>query len=137
MINHLPGWVSNRKLYYMEALYLEGTDETAGVILDGDKGIFEINGRSLPEDAADFFEPVFHWLRKYLQHPNPETNFIFRLDYYNTASSKFIQDILTLLETGKGVKVTWYYHEDDEDLEEAGKNFSEIIALPFEFKSYP
>lgn len=120
----------------MEKLYIEGTDETASVKLDSLNGIFEISGRSLPEDAAEFFEPVFAWLRKYLQQPNPETHFVFKLDYFNTASSKFIQDILGLLEKGKGVRVTWYYQEDDEDLEESGRNFSELVELPFEFKSY-
>ena len=121
----------------METLSIEATDETPKILLDSKNGFFEISGRSLPEDAAEFYEPVFEWLRKYLTSPNPETNFSFKLDYFNTASSKFIQDILALLEKGKGVRVSWYYQQDDEDLEESGRNFSELVELPFDFISYP
>jgi hypothetical protein len=121
----------------METLYIEGTDETPRIMLDDKKGIFEISGRSLPEDAAEFYQPIFDWLRKYLQAPNDETNFVFKLDYFNTASSKFIQDILAVLEKSKGVRITWCYQEDDEDLEESGRNFAELVELPFEFVAYP
>jgi hypothetical protein len=122
---------------HMDTLYIEGTDETPRIMLDSRNGVFEISGRSLPEDAAEFYQPIFDWLRKYLEHPNQETNFVFKLDYFNTASSKFIQDILAFLESGKGVRITWCFQEDDEDLEESGRNFSELVELPFEFVSYP
>jgi hypothetical protein len=33
---------------------------------------------------------------------------------------------------GKEVKIRWHYHEDDEDLEEAGKSYAYILGLPVE-----
>lgn len=124
----------------MEALYLEATDETPEVKLDKDKNIFEFNGKSLPEDVVTFYNPIMDWLDKYSENLNSVTEVKFRLDYFNTASSKMILDILLKLEefqdSGKEVKVKWYYAEDDEDMEEAGAEYAEIVDVPFEYESY-
>jgi len=32
--------------------------------------------------------------------------------------------------------VQWFYHEDDEDMQEAGEEFSELVEIPFEFETY-
>lgn len=124
----------------MEALYLEATDETPGVKLDKEKRIFEFNGKSLPEDVVTFYNPIMDWLDEYSEQLNDVTEVKFRLDYFNTASSKMILDILLKLEefqdTGKEVRVKWYYAEDDEDMEEAGAEYAEIVDIPFEYESY-
>jgi len=120
----------------MQALIIDETDETPNIIFDKQKGTFEVSGRSLPEDSAEFFGPILDWVSAYAKDPNPTTDFVFKLDYSNTASSKFVHEILLILEKIKGVKVIWYFHEDDEDMEDAGKEFSEQVALPFEFKKY-
>jgi hypothetical protein len=44
--------------------------------------------------------------------------------------------VLSDLEDIKGMKIDWYYHEDDEDMEEAGKEFSELVEIPFEYKTH-
>jgi hypothetical protein len=120
----------------MEILNLEGTEDTPKIILDKKNGIFEISGRSLPEDSAEFYRPVLEWIDKYSSDPNPATEFVFKLEYFNTASSKLILDVLSALEDIKGMKINWYFHEDDEDMEEAGQEFSELVEIPFEFKTY-
>ncbi|WP_027000568.1 DUF1987 domain-containing protein [Eisenibacter elegans] len=120
----------------MDVINSEGTEDTPKIILDKNNGIFEISGRSLPEDAAEFYDPVLQWLGEYGSSPNPETVFIFKLEYFNTASSKLILDILSKLEGITGTSVLWYYHEDDEDMQEAGTEFSELVEVPFEFKPY-
>jgi hypothetical protein len=117
----------------MNILKIEGTDDTAEIMLNKASGQFEIKGRSLPEDSAEFFAPVLEWIDQYKKEPNPTTEFRFRLDYFNTASSKMIQDILVALEGIEGAKVLWYYLEDDEDMEEQGREFAELVSIPFEF----
>src|SRR6478609_10198659 len=116
----------------MEVLHLEGTEETPCVTLDKTKGIFEISGRSLPENAPSFYKPVLHWIDAYASNPNPSTEVIFKLEYFNTASSKVILDLLTALEKIKNAKVQWYFNEDDEDMEEAGEDFSQLVKIPFD-----
>jgi hypothetical protein len=120
----------------MEILNLEGTEDTPKIMLDKENGIFEISGRSLPEDSAEFYKPILDWIEEYGNSPNDSTNFVFKLEYFNTASSKLILDLLSALEDIDGMTISWYFHEDDEDMEEAGEEFSELVEIPFEFKTY-
>lgn len=124
----------------MEVIRIEGTEDTPKVELNVQTKIFEISGRSLPEDCAEFYKPVLDWLERYSKTPLDSTDFEIKLEYFNTASSKIILDVLTKLEkvkdAGKKVVIHWYYHEDDEDMEEAGQEFSELVELPFELKTY-
>lgn len=120
----------------MEIINLEGTEDTPKIILDKGNGIFEISGRSLPEDSVEFYNPVLEWIESYKSDPNPSTSWIFKLEYFNTASSKLILDVLSKLEEVPNSTVYWYFHEDDEDMEEAGEEFSELVEVPFEFQTY-
>jgi len=120
----------------MEILNIEGAEDTPKIILDKNNGIFEISGRSLPEDSAEFYRPVLEWLRSYAKVANPTMDFVIKLEYFNTASSKLILDVLSTLEDIKGTTIQWYHHEDDEDMEDAGKEFSELVEISFEFKTY-
>ena len=45
----------------MEVIKIVGTDDTPSVTLDVANEIFEISGRSLPEDVAVFYEPILDW----------------------------------------------------------------------------
>lgn len=124
----------------MEVIKIKGTDDTPSVILDKDNEIFEISGRSLPEDVTTFYEPILNWLEEYAENPNAKTIFSFKLVYFNTASSKLLLDILMKLEemyeNGNDVLIKWYYPEDDEDMEEAGEEYADIVDIPFEQVSY-
>lgn len=120
----------------MKPLHIEASDETPGVRFDKDAGIFEIFGRSLPEDSVEFYDPVFNWLRDYGQSPNAATPFTFKLDYFNTSSSKIILDLLKLLSEISGASVLWYSMEEDEDVAEAGEEFAQQVDIPFTFKTY-
>ncbi|TAH25102.1 MAG: DUF1987 domain-containing protein [Cytophagales bacterium] len=120
----------------MNRLEILGTEDTPKVILDKNEGKFEISGRSLPEDAAEFYQPLIQWLDQYSKSPNESSAFEIKLEYFNTASSKLILDLLSKCEPISGAKVLWYFHKDDEDMQEAGEEFSELIELPFEIISY-
>ena len=124
----------------METIKIAGTEDTPKVILDPENNEFEISGRSLPEDVASFYNPVLNWLEEYIENPKEKTEFNFKLVYFNTASSKLLLDILMKLESlhenGNEVLVKWHYPEDDEDMEEAGEEFSDIVDVPFEQISY-
>ena len=64
----------------MEILNLKGTEDTPSIILDKKNGIFEISGRSLPEDSAEFYKPVIEWIKAYSSDSNPGTDFTFKLE---------------------------------------------------------
>jgi len=120
----------------MEILSIKETDDTPKITLDKTNGIFEISGRSLPEDSVEFYRPILEWIDNYRKEPNATTDFVFKLEYSNTASSKLVQTVMSALKDIKGVKIIWYYLKDDEDMELAGREFSEQIEIPFEFKTY-
>jgi hypothetical protein len=120
----------------MEMLKIAQTDETPEIIFDKARNVFEVSGRSLPEDSVEFYTPVFQWLKQYAVDPNSTTGFVFKLEYTNTASSKMVQDILTALEKIKGVTILWYFHADDEDMEAMGHELAELVEIPFTFKTY-
>ena len=124
----------------MEPLRINKTEDSPQVALDVENGLFEIAGRSLPEDVNTFYEPILSWIEEYARNPVPKTVFNFRLTYFNTASSKVILDILTMfeemIEEGHEVLVRWFYPEEDEDMQEAGEEYSEMIVVPFEIISY-
>lgn len=124
----------------MEVIKIVGTDDTPSVTLDVANEIFEISGRSLPEDVAVFYEPILNWIDRYSEEATGKTIFNFKLVYFNTASSKMILDILLKLEemheAGKDVLIRWHFPEDDEDMEEAGEEYADIVDVPFEQISY-
>ncbi|MCG8702275.1 MAG: DUF1987 domain-containing protein [Bacteroidales bacterium] len=124
----------------IDALDIRATNDTPKVLLDPENDIFEISGRSLPEDVVSFYQPVLDWINNYMQEPLEYTDFVFKYTYFNTATSKLILDILFRLEeinkAGHKVMVTWFYEEDDEDMLDQGEEFKENVELPFEIISY-
>jgi len=124
----------------MEVINIKGTDDTPNVILDKDKGHFEISGRSLPEDVNMFYTPILDWIDGYAESPNDTTEFVFKLEYFNTASSKVILDILLkfeeIVENGNKVVIKWHYHEEEEDMLEAGEEYADIVDIAFDYVVY-
>ena len=124
----------------METLKIEATDDSPQVLLDQEDNQFEISGKSLPEDVVEFFQPVMAWLQKYREKPNARTELNLRMIYFNTASSKMIMDILMVFEEmaeeGHGVVVRWHSKKSDEDMQEAGLEYAEMLDIPFEHLTY-
>lgn len=123
----------------MESLIREATADTPKVYLDANNKVFEISKMSLPEDAIEFFAPIIQWLEKYKENPLDVTEFDFKLEYFNTASSKQIIQILLLLqEIAKKAKVIvrWHYKDIDEDMQALGEEYSQVINVDFELIEY-
>jgi hypothetical protein len=119
----------------MEKLILEGSAKTPTVQFDGENGLMELRGRSIPENSIDFYKPLNEWIESYGNGPKPNTTVDIKLEYFNTSSSKCILDLFKQLEKlnskNTEVKINWYFEEDDEDMEEAGEDYQAIIDLPF------
>jgi len=123
----------------MEKLYIEATDDTPGINFNPDENTFIISDRSLPENAIEFYLPIFEWLDKYCSNPNNQTAFDFKLDYFNTASAKQIAKILLVLKKlseNNDVAINWHYKEEDNDMLASGLRYSKLININFEFIKY-
>lgn len=123
----------------MEPLIIEGTNQLPSILFDKWHKTIRISGNSLPENPLEFYERVFEWFDRYIENPNEETRIEFKMDYFNTVSSKMIFEILkktdVLYLKNQNVEVIWYYAEDDPDMEVAGEDFAAIVEAPFKLVS--
>ncbi len=75
------------------------------------EGRLLIEGRSIPENASRFYDPLIEFAGQL------ETEYVIldvNLDYFNTASSKKILELLKQLDNNlhlKRVQVNWHYEE--------------------------
>jgi hypothetical protein len=119
----------------MENFYLESTPKTPRLSFNNDNGIFEVSGRSIPENSIEFYKPLLDWLDTYVKEAKAETKLIVKLEYFNTSSSKCLVEIfrkLEKLQKENKVVIQWFYDEEDEDMQESGEDFKEIIKIPIE-----
>src|SRR4051812_28157503 len=115
-------------------LQIKGTEDTPEINHSPEQNYLMISGRSLPEDVTSFYTPVFAWLEEYATQTSAPTTFKFKLEYFNTASSKIILDILMRLEDiqneGKNkISVEWHYMDGDDDMLEAGEEYKELVEI--------
>lgn len=124
----------------MKELEIIETRDTPYVRFSLEEGCCEINGKSFPPDVTKFFSPLESWVEKLKDISFEKMTLKIVLDYYNTASSKMILNILYLFEDlyaeKKNVKVEWYYPVDDEDMLDAGEEFEGLVNVPFEHIEY-
>ncbi len=119
----------------MKDLIIKGTEKTPSVALNNN-GVLKIEGRSIPEDAAKFFRPLLDWTKDFTAS---EIRVDIKLEYFNTSSSKFILEMLRLLENNpdnNNILVNWFYEEGDLDVLESGQYFESIIGIPFKYIEY-
>ena len=119
----------------MELLKIRGNWKNPSILFNPN-GKLQIWGRSLPENALDTYNPIFKWLDDYKNHPSENTEIDFKLEYFNTTSSKLIYEIFKKFEdlksSGNKLSVKWYYESDDPDMEEEGKLLANIINVDIE-----
>ncbi len=120
----------------MENLFIAKTDDTPEIDFNSETKEMKMTGRSLPEDVTTFYQPVLDWLDELESTPSGEYKCIMNLEYFNTASSKLILDILMRLEDihldgNTAIEIIWNYDERDTDMEEAAEEYSELVEVPF------
>ncbi|MFN2395710.1 MAG: DUF1987 domain-containing protein [Bacteroidales bacterium] len=124
-----------------ELVTLEGTSETPEIEFNATNGTIKFAGRSLPENPRVFYEPIKQWLIRYALKPAPATHVKFSFDYFNTASSKLILELIDVIKTAEKnnskIVFEWHYQEDDEDMMEAGEDFESMTDSEFTFIPYP
>ena len=119
----------------MKKLIIKSSEKFPKVILNPNKNIYEISGRSIPEDVMKSYEPVVKWIDENVGKIKNKMELDFKLDYLNSNSTKMIFDILTMLDkfyqAGIKISINWFYEDDDEDIKDEGELFSSLFKLPF------
>lgn len=117
----------------MNIFELKESSTTPYVLLDASIGRITFEGRSIPENVIDYYQPILNWIDEYSKSPSEQTIVNFKFEYFNTSSSKRIFDIMKKVElmsinSGKSVVINWYYEEDDEDIFFAGNDYKALIS---------
>ncbi len=116
----------------MENILIKATSRTPYVSFDSSSGKLELRGRSIPENAPEFYEPLMEWIEQYANQPAEATSLIMDFDYFNTSSSKMFRILFEELEVillqKHKVEIKWYYSDDD--LKEYGEDLLEMLQVP-------
>ncbi len=123
----------------METSFLrKATDDTPSIEFNRESNKFAITGRSLPEDAFNFYEPAANWMRSYAKEANASSELLISLDYFNSSTVKQLLTLFSLFEeinkSGKQAKIIWCYAEGDDLMEIKGEEFQSMLDLPFELR---
>jgi hypothetical protein len=116
----------------MEKIFIEGTNKAPLVNFDHEKGLIELKGRSLLEDATNFYLPLTDWLNEYIDNPREKTVVNFEFEYFNTSCSKWLitltKQLKTLYEKNQNLVINWYY--EDDDVLEYGEVIRDLVDMP-------
>jgi hypothetical protein len=116
----------------MDSLFIKPTSDTPKVAFES-TGELSMHGRSLPENPNIFYDPLLRWAQ---ECTHPTIKFNLQLEYFNTASSKLIFNLLKKFIENPAVKeilVRWYYETGDMDSLEMGQQYQSILKIPFEY----
>ncbi len=133
----------------MDSLIIEATEDSPKIMFDIISNRFIVSGESRPENAGKFYTPVINWIVKFeetLYSRKQESKgdsplvFVFKLDYFNSTSAKYIMDILLIIkkfvEQDYKINIEWHYDKRDDDMLDAGNEFSDTVDLQFDFIDY-
>ncbi len=118
------------------AIKIDQSAYTPKIIIDPEKKIFEISGRSLPEEVMDVYHSVLEWVDKYAEKIIEENyTMSINLFYFNSPTARVLHKIFKKLDSlYKGepdFSIRWYY-ENEEDLEDA-QDLIDELRIPFTF----
>lgn len=101
------------------------------------EGYLKMEGRAIPEDANKLFNPLISFIDELTV-----TNVVFdiKLEYFNTASSKKILEMLKHLDSNANISeiiVNWHFEEGDDDSLETAEIYEDCLKrIKFSYKEY-
>lgn len=116
-------------------LEIKSTEVSPAVLLSRSTGSLSFSGKSLPENPFEFYLPIINWINSYVTSPQSLTTVEFHLEYFNTASSKQIFKILSLLKelsVHHNLIVKWHYEKGDKDMMLSGERFAKLCGIPID-----
>jgi hypothetical protein len=101
----------------------------------------EIVGCSRMANPAEYYDDLLKILEDHFHSFNKTLIIDFRFEYINTASTKWLFQVLSSFQNlvlSKGmVEINWFYEEDDETIQETGDILRSILKIPFYLKEIP
>src|SRR5512133_442402 len=111
----------------MEKYIVRETSKTPSISFDPDHGLFEIKGKSIPENSFGFYTPVLDFLDTYSSSPADRTVLNVKFEFFNTSSSNRIHALFKKFEKmyqdNSEVLIRWFCENGDDNMLEAGEDF--------------
>jgi hypothetical protein len=122
----------------MEKIIIKETKNSPQVLMDNENEILEIIGDSYPENAKEFYRPIFEWIDTFFE--NKEKLFVnFNFSYFNSSSLKYITELLILFNkyhlASKEINVIWEYDSEDIEMREIAEELSEDLEIDFDIRA--
>ena len=100
-------------------------------------GKLVMEGRAIPEDATKFFNPLIEFVD---QIKVKEVIFDINLEYFNTAASKKLLELMKHLDANTNIqtlRINWHFEEGDEDSVETAEIYEEsLVRADFRYFEY-
>ena len=128
----------------MKRIIVSATDYTPALDLNPAKLFMLFKGVSRPENVGLFYQQVFDWVEDLYAESDKLSSstiqLVFKLDYCNSSSQKYIhvllEKLLPLKEKNFDIKVEWYYDEGDDKMLEDGEDIADAVGLDFVFHTF-
>ncbi len=119
----------------MKTLNIKKTELSPKIVLNKEEGIFLFAGKSIIENAEEFYSAVHNWFKEYFKKPNPETDIIFFFEYFNSISSHQVGNLIEFLSKQKNTKLNiyWLFENGDDLMEDSGKEFQLFYDIKLNF----
>lgn len=124
-----------KKTLVLQDLRIEASPASFGVEFLNAEGLMRFSGNSYPENAVDFFQPLLQWVQDYVRFPHKQTLVEFRVNYFNTSSSKYLFQILEILSglsaKGHTVEVVWVSTDENQEMLETWREIVGELELEY------
>ncbi len=119
----------------MDTFTKKETESTPNVDFDIQNSVYEIRGKSVPLKTSEFYQPIINWLKGFSDDIKDGSKVKIDLEYFNPESYKWLIQIFRIFERSNkmGAKITveWFFDKGDEEIKDLGKEFDQIVDLPF------
>jgi hypothetical protein len=118
----------------MDRFFIDASAKMPMVLIDPEKGLIEIAGNSIPEDAGSFYRMLIAKVEEYFIEDHPFTNVNIDLKYFNTSTAKWLISLFRLFkkysDEGKQLFIKWYYDEENDENCEFATDYCKLLNIP-------
>ena len=108
------------------------TEKTPSVRFNSKTGVLDISGKSLTENAFEFYKLLLEKIKEYINAPSEQTTVNITFEYFNTASSKSMMDLILAfepLQKENKLTINWFCESDDDDMFEVAEDFKDKTKM--------
>ena len=119
----------------MKPINIAITGKSPMVELNSDISLIKIKGKSMMENASEFYRRIKEWITDYLTEGFETVRIELEFDYVNSSSTKQLLQLFYLFEDNNytdKVKVIWYYKQSNELILEMGEEMQLMTDLQIE-----